>query len=148
MTDNAELLANASCVSMRGRGVLITGAPGSGKSSLALALLDRGGELVGDDGVALSLRDGEVFAGPPPNTAGLIEIRNVGLMEVPVTSAPIAMVIHLTPDAERLPLGPREVLLLDRPLPQVDLYPDTPTLALRAEAALEIHGIPEPDAVT
>ena len=42
----SELMANVSCVAMRGRGVLITGAPGSGKSSLALALLDRGGELV------------------------------------------------------------------------------------------------------
>ena len=146
MSDQPELLANASCVAMRGRALLITGAPGTGKSSLALALLDRGGTLVGDDGVTLSVEDGRVVAGPPPNTAGLIEIRNVGLLEVPVTSAPIAIIIHLTPDAERLPLGAREVLLLDRPLPQVDLWPDTLVLPLRAEAALEIHGIPEPDA--
>ena len=102
----ADVLANVSCVSMRGRGILITGAPGSGKSSLALALLDRGGELVGDDGVALAIRDGEVVASPPPNTAGLIEIRNVGLLEVPATSAPVAIVIALSAEAERLPLGP------------------------------------------
>ncbi|KLE36016.1 HPr kinase/phosphorylase [Aurantiacibacter luteus] len=134
-------MANVSCVAMRGRGVLITGEPGSGKSSLALALLDRGGELVGDDGVALELVDGRVIAHPPEHTAGLIEIRNVGLLEVPVTSAPVAIVIALTPDAERLPLGAGQAMLLGQAVPQVALYPDSPVLALRAEAALEIHGL-------
>ncbi|VVT19768.1 HPr kinase/phosphorylase [Erythrobacter sp. EC-HK427] len=139
----SELMANVSCVAMRGRGVLITGAPGSGKSSLALALLDRGGELVGDDGVRLAwdAKAGCVRAAPPPNTEGLIEIRNVGLLEVPSASAPIAIVIHLTKDAERLPLGTGHSLLIGHEVPQVDLYPDTPVLPLRAEAALEIHGL-------
>ncbi|MBH5323071.1 HPr kinase/phosphatase C-terminal domain-containing protein [Erythrobacter sp. JGD-13] len=133
-------MANVSCVSMRGRGMLITGEPGSGKSSLALALLDRGAELVGDDGVALAEQDGQIVASPPPITEGLIEIRNVGLLEVPTTSAPISIIINLNPDAERMPLGANEALLLGHPVPQVDLYPDTPALPLRAEAALEIHG--------
>ncbi len=136
----SEFLTNVSCVSMRGRGILIMGEPGSGKSSLALALLDRGAELVGDDGVTLAEEEGQIIASPPPNIAGLIEIRNVGLLEVPTGSAPIAIVINLSHDAERLPLGAGEALLLGRPLPQVDLYPDTPALPLRAEAALEIHG--------
>ncbi|WP_340586737.1 HPr kinase/phosphatase C-terminal domain-containing protein [Erythrobacter alti] len=138
----SEVLANVSCVAMRGRAVLITGAPGSGKSSLALALLDRGGELVGDDGVSLEWDGERVVASPPPNTEGLIEIRNVGLLEVPVTSAKVAIIINLTHDAERLPLGHGQALLLGREIPQVDLYPDTFVLALRAEAALEIHGLP------
>lgn len=137
----SEILANCSCVSMRGRGLLITGEPGSGKSSLALALLDRGAELVGDDGVALTLEDRLVLAAPPPNTAGLIEIRNVGLLEVPTSSAPIAIAIHLSASAERLPLGPKELLLLGQPIPYISLYPDSPVLPLRAEAALEIHGL-------
>ncbi|WP_271077401.1 HPr kinase/phosphorylase [Aurantiacibacter sp. MUD61] len=135
-----DVMANVSCISMRGRGMLITGEPGSGKSSLALALLDRGAELVGDDGVVLTKDNGRIVASPPPNTEGLIEIRNVGLLEVPTTSAPISIVIHLTAEAERLPLGTNEALLLGEPVPQVDLYPDTPALPLRAEAALEIYG--------
>ena len=135
-------MANVSCVALRGRGVLITGEPGSGKSSLALALLDRGAELVGDDGVELALDGDRVLASPPPNTAGLIEIRNVGLLEVPTATAPIAIVIALDPAAERLPLGAGEAWLLDCRVPQVALYPDTPALPLRAEAALEIHGLP------
>ena len=137
----SEILPNASCVAMRGRAILITGEPGSGKSSLAFALLDRGGELVGDDGVTLDVEDGRVIASPPPNTAGLIEIRNVGLLEVPTASAPVAIIIALSADAERLPLGTEQALLLGQQVPQVDLYPDTPVLALRAEAALEIHGL-------
>ncbi|RJY08201.1 HPr kinase/phosphorylase [Aurantiacibacter aquimixticola] len=139
----SEVLANVSCVAMRGRGILISGEPGSGKSSLALALLDRGGDLVGDDGVSVAVDPDtqRIVASPPPNTEGLIEIRNVGLLEVPTTSAPLAILIHLTADAERLPLGVAEATLLGQSLPQIDLYPDTPALALRTEAALEIHGI-------
>lgn len=40
-------LHQATCVAIGGRGVLIEGLPGSGKSSLALALIDRGAQLVG-----------------------------------------------------------------------------------------------------
>lgn len=137
----SKVLANVSCVAMRGRGILITGPSGSGKSSLALALMDRGAELVGDDGVTLAQVGELVIATPPPNTEGLIEIRNVGLLEVPTARAPVAIVINLTTAAERLPLGHGTAVLLGRKVPQVDLYPETPFLALRAEAALEMHGL-------
>ncbi|MEL1249804.1 HPr kinase/phosphorylase [Aurantiacibacter gilvus] len=137
----SDVLPNVSCVAMRGRAMVITGAPGTGKSSLALALLDRGGELIGDDGVTLSQVGELVIASPPPNTMGLIEVRNVGLLEVPTTRAPVAIVISLTDDAERLPLGHGMAMILGRPVPQVALYPDTPALPLRAEAALEMHGL-------
>lgn len=137
----SEVVANVSCVAMRGRAILVTGPPGSGKSSLALALMDRGGELIGDDGVTLSQVGELIVATPPPNTEGLIEIRNVGLLEVPTARAPLAIVINLAPDAERLPLGHTNTVLLGREVPQVHLYPDTPYLALRAEAALEMLGL-------
>ena len=137
----SEVLPNVSCVALRGRAVLISGPPGSGKSSLALALMDRGGELIGDDGVTLSQVGELVVATPPPNTEGLIEIRNVGLLEVPTGRAPVAIVINLLRDAERLPLGHGYRMLLGHKIPQVDLYPDTPFLALRVEAALEMHGL-------
>ena len=137
----SEILPNVSCVAMRGRAILVMGPPGSGKSSLALALLDRGGTLVGDDGVTLALEDGRVIASPPPNTEGLIEIRNVGLLDVPTTTGPVALLVNLTTEAERLPLGHVEAMLLGQPVPQVDLYPDTPALPLRAEAALEMFGL-------
>lgn len=137
----SETLANVTCVAVRGKAVLIAGPPGSGKSSLALALIDRGAQLVGDDGVTLERAGDDVVAMPPPNTQGLIEVRNVGLVGMPVTQAPVAIVLRLSPDAERLPAGHATVDLLGREVPQVDLYPDTPCLALRAEAALDMHGL-------
>ncbi|HEY3758572.1 MAG TPA: hypothetical protein VGL37_02335 [Solirubrobacteraceae bacterium] len=53
---------HASGVVIDGRAVLITGAAGAGKSSLAAALLRAGGLLLSDDAVALELRDGALVA--------------------------------------------------------------------------------------
>lgn len=130
----------ASCVSLQGRGLLIEGRPGSGKSSLALALIDRGAVLVGDDGVLLEERNGRVWALPPPNIAGLLEIRNVGLASLPAEAAPVALVIRLDTEAPRLPEGAEPTTLAGVGVPLIRLYPDTPALPLRAEWALALHG--------
>ncbi len=58
----SELIHQASCVAIGERALLIEGLPGSGKSSLALALIDRGATLVGDDGVVLVNRNGILWA--------------------------------------------------------------------------------------
>jgi hypothetical protein len=52
---------HASAVVLRGKAVAITAVSGTGKTSLALALLERGAELLADDVVALEVgRDGVV----------------------------------------------------------------------------------------
>ena len=130
----------ASCVAIEGRGVLIEGPPGSGKSSLALGLIDRGATLVGDDGVLLETRADRLWALPPPNIAGLIEIRNVGLATLPAEPAPVALVLRLDPAAPRQPERAEEVLLAGVTVPLVRLWPDTSALPLRAEWALALHG--------
>ena len=91
----------ATCVAIGGRGLLIEGAPGRGKSSLALALIDRGATLVGDDGVLLELRDGRLWALPPPRIAGLLEVRNVGLIRLQAEAAPVSLVVRLDAEAPR-----------------------------------------------
>ena len=137
-----SLLHQATCVAIGGRGVLIEGPPGSGKSSLALALIDRSAQLVGDDGVALEVRDGHLLAAAPPNIAGLIEVRNVGLIRMPV-AAPVRIALILALD----PAAPRFIEQAERAgrggvlLPLVRLWPDTPVLHLRAELALQHHGL-------
>ena len=131
----------ASCVAIGGRALLIEGPPGSGKSSLALALIDRGAVLVGDDGVLLEGRAGRVWALPPSNIAGLIEIRNVGLASLSPAAAPLALVLRLDPSAPRHLAEPEQTTLLDQALPLIRLWPGSPVLPLRAEYALRLHGL-------
>lgn len=130
------------CVALNGRAILIAGAAGMGKSSLALALIDRGAMLVGDDGVDLDLREGRLFASPAPATRGLIEIRGVGLIPMPVAEeVPVALLLRLTRDAPRyIEKAPRETVM-GALLPSLALWPDSPVLALRARMALEHHGL-------
>ena len=137
----SEVLSNVSCVAIGGQAVLIRGAPGSGKSSLALALIDRGGELVGDDGVTLERREGRVWAAPPPVTAGKLEIRNVGLVELNPTAAPLALVVRLDRDAPRFIEQASVAELLGDHVPELALFPDAAALPLRTEWALRTHGL-------
>ena len=134
-------LPNVTGVSIGRRGVLIAGPPGSGKSSLALELIDRGARLIGDDGVVVGLEDGGLRAFPPSETEGLIEIRNVGIVEMEPVAAPVCLWITLAKDPPRLPLGAEQRSVAGVPLPEIRLYPSKLALALRVEAALEMYGI-------
>ncbi len=73
---------HASCVALEGRGVLILGPSGSGKSALALQLMALGAWLVADDRTILSHEDGGLSATAPKAIAGLIEARGIGLLPV------------------------------------------------------------------
>ncbi|MCL6249575.1 HPr kinase/phosphatase C-terminal domain-containing protein [Altererythrobacter sp. KTW20L] len=130
---------SASCVIIDGRAVLIEGPPGSGKSSLALALIDRGATLVGDDGVILEQRDGHLWASPPPAIAGLLEVRNVGLVEFPTADGPVGLVLRLDPAAPRYVEEADREVMLGAEVPVITLYPDSPALFLRAEWAVRKH---------
>lgn len=136
----ATILANATCVSVSGRGLLIEGPPESGKSSLALALLDRGAILVGDDAVALECREGQVWALPPPNITGLLEISGVGIVTFPVCEAPLSLVLTLEKPVDRLPV-PGERNLLGIGVPCLAFTREGRS-DLRAEWALRTHGLP------
>ena len=75
------VIVHASCVAWKGRGLLIGGPVGSGKSSLALQLMAFGADLIADDRTALSAdRDGPPVAAPVAPIAGLIEARGVGIL--------------------------------------------------------------------
>ena len=140
------VLVNVTGVAIGGRVLLIEGPPGAGKSSLALALIDRGATLVGDDAVTLDRRGEAVHALPPPNTAGLVEIRNVGILEMPTTHGPVALILTLDPAAARFPLAIAERTLAGIAVPALPFVPGDAVQALRAEAALQRHGLPLPKA--
>lgn len=137
----------ATAVSIGGRGVLIEGEPGSGKSSLALALIDRGAVLIGDDGVLLAAIHGVLWVFPHPNTRGLVEIRNVGIVSMPSAPAPAALAITLTDEAPRHVEDVDTRLIGGIAIPALPLWPDTPALPLRAEWALSSHGLPLSSAI-
>ena len=137
----STIAANVGCVSIGGRGVLIEGEPGSGKSSLALALIDRGAVLVGDDGVALETRGDRLWALPPPNIGGLIEVRNLGLVPLPAGPAPLALVVWLDRAAPRFIDAAAHGERAGHTLPLVALDPASPILPLLVEYALKTYGL-------
>ncbi len=138
----ASVIHPASAVSLDGRALLIEGSPGAGKSSLALALIDRGATLIGDDHVKLQSADNWLLASPPPNIAGLLEIRNVGIVSLPtVANAPVGLVIRLDEHAPRHVETAETCCIAGTELPFVRLWPNTPQLALRAEWAMRLHGL-------
>ncbi|KQN83957.1 aldolase [Sphingomonas sp. Leaf67] len=94
---------HAGCVAIRGVGVLIAGPSGSGKSDLALRLIERGGVLVSDDYTLLHVEAGTLHATAPATIAGRIEVRGLGIVDRPtIASIPVALFVEAgTPD--RLP---------------------------------------------
>lgn len=126
---------HATCVDLSGVAVLLRGPSGSGKSDLALRLIDGGGRLVADDWTELEARDGRLFARAPAAIAGLLEVRGVGILHLPtVPESPVALVADLvSPESvERLP-EPATDDLLDCRLPRVALA------AFEASAAAKLR---------
>lgn len=144
MADAVRIARQSTCVAIGGRAVLIEGPSGTGKSSLALRLIDRGGELIGDDSVLLEARHGRLFAQPHPNTRGLMEVRNLGVLPFACRDeAPIALALSLDREAPRFVDSPGRITLLGVDLPHLRLWPDGDSLALKAELALLHYGLTE-----
>jgi HPr kinase/phosphorylase len=105
-----RLNLHASCVVIGEAGVLIRGASGSGKSSLARALVSRVCEgrgfaaFVADDRVLVASRGGRLVASPHPAIAGRYEARGLGILEEPhEPCAIIRLVVDFQPSVARLP---------------------------------------------
>ena len=87
-------------------GVMLRGPSGSGKSDLALRLIDAGAKLVADDRTALSVADSRLIASPPEPLKGKLEVRGLGIVEVAYQDdVALGLVVDLTPldEIERMP---------------------------------------------
>jgi HPr kinase/phosphorylase len=122
-SEMSTIRAHGTCVAIDGEAVLLRGKPGSGKSDLALRLIDGGALLVADDQTELSRGAGGILARAPAAIAGRLEVRGVGILPCPsVASAPLRLVVDLVPagEVERLPEA-QSCGYLDVPLPLVRL---------------------------
>lgn len=105
---------HATTLQVRGRGVIIMGRSGTGKTELALTLVERAllrGEaasLVADDRTLLHVENGRLIASVPAVLAGGVEIRGAGLFKVAfAATTPLYLVVRLVDrdEAERYPSG-------------------------------------------
>ncbi|MDP9195870.1 MAG: HPr kinase/phosphatase C-terminal domain-containing protein [Pseudomonadota bacterium] len=116
----------ATCIAIGQTGILLRGPSGSGKSDLALRLMDTGTELVADDQVLLSVRDGLLYARCPASIQGLLEVRGLGIIRLPFRpEVQIRAIIDLLPEGarpERLP-EPETETLLGIKIPRFSLNP-------------------------
>jgi len=133
---------HASTVATDGRAVLISGPSGSGKSDLALRLLDRGFTLVSDDQTIVR-RDGDrLVSSAPPNIKGKLEIRGIGIVDMDtVADVPVALYVELTSEIVRLPDDRRERPVLGVNLPLISVDAQTASAASKVALALDRLGL-------
>jgi len=132
---------HACCVAVNGRGVLLLGGSGAGKSDLALRLIDDGAKLVSDDRTELSVERGKLWARAPKSIAGLIEVRGLGIVALPFApKAVIALAVKLGATAERLPhpstYTPPPPLIMVKPPPFILLDGGLPSAPAKIRLAL------------
>jgi len=107
MAESATVHATAVLVGQKA--VLIRGPSGSGKSRLALLLLQLLpiARLVGDDRLHLEPASGSLLARPAKELAGLLEVRGLGIRQLPFEPvAVVGLVVDLAGQAERMPESP------------------------------------------
>ncbi|WP_416153174.1 HPr kinase/phosphorylase [Thalassobaculum sp. OXR-137] len=122
-------------LSIDGRGVLLRGPSGIGKSDLALRLIDSGASLVADDRVELAREGDSLIARAPEALSGRMEVRGIGIVSVPaVQRVSLVLVIDLVPleQVPRMP-DPGRWTHLGVSVPVISLF------ALEASAAAKVR---------
>lgn len=140
-------LVHGTCVALGQRAALLRGKPGSGKSDLALrfmALPAEGGLrplLVADDQVVIETTgNGTLRASSPETIAGKIEVRGLGIVEVPhLAQAELALVCDLVEaeDVPRMPPNqPQQAMIAGVAMPLLRLAPFEASAPLKLKMAL------------
>ena len=138
---SAETL-HASTVAVDGRAVLIAGPSGAGKSDLALRLLDRGFTLVSDDRTLVRREGDRLVASAPPNIAGKLEIRGIGIVDMDIVdNMPVALFVELTSEIQRLPDENRERPVLGVRIPLISIDAMSASAPSKVALALDRMGL-------
>ena len=116
-------LFHGTAVSYNGSGILILGPSGSGKSDLALRLINEGADLIADDQVLIKLVGKALQLSAPDSISGLIEVRGVGIIKIkPVCYIPLSLIVEIKSGAqlERIPIMKKD-LIEEIPIPVIKL---------------------------
>ena len=133
---------HASTVALDGRAVVISGPSGSGKSDLALRLLDRGFMLISDDRTLVRKDGDKLVASAPPNIAGKLEIRGIGIVDMDtVGDVPVALLVELTSDIQRLPDDNRDRPVLGVRVPLISIDAMSASAPSKVALALDRMGL-------
>jgi HPr kinase/phosphorylase len=154
--NGSDFLVYGTCVALGGRAAILQGPSGSGKSDLALRFLALSmnldalgtGEssaperpmLVSDDQVIVRSIDGRLFVRPPGAIAGKLEVRGLGIIDVPHRAeAELRLMVALT-TPENVPRIPTDakpvVMLLGTPTPLIKLAPFDASAPVKLRLAL------------
>ncbi|MEW4466818.1 HPr kinase/phosphatase C-terminal domain-containing protein [Parasphingorhabdus sp. JC815] len=129
---------HASGVAINGAGILITGPSGSGKSDLALRLIDRGATLISDDYVELSRDDDHLCMEAPVSIAGKIEVRSLGIFNCEhVSNIPLRLQVKLKAKTERYPMDSRTETIMKMSIPTISLNPVEASAPIKVEMVLD-----------
>jgi len=151
VSQQQSLVTHGTAIAIGERGVLLLGPSGSGKSDLALRLIDAGALLIADDAVLLAPCDapqtGRINAAPLPGASGRLMVRDIGIIPVPAAPQPLRLALAIRLVAEHrssvLPLAQLDsiALLPGRHLPVITLPPFDGTSARKVVLALERWGL-------
>jgi HPr kinase/phosphorylase len=139
-----SILLHATAVALTGRAVLLRGPSGSGKSDLALRLIDAGAHLVADDQSELRRRGDDLIVRAPATIAGLIEVRGLGILRLDaLADAPVALLANLVAAdrIERLPPRRAETIL-GVAVPLIEIAPFETSAAAKLRLALRMFAAP------
>ena len=141
--DQAEETIHASCVLLADGAVLLAGASGSGKSDLALRLIDRGARLVSDDYTRLWRAGDRLLAAAPATIAGRIEVRGIGIVALAtVAEAEVRLLVALDTPVPRMPEPSLTRHLAGIALPVIALAAFEASAPLKVALALQRFGRP------
>jgi serine kinase of HPr protein (carbohydrate metabolism regulator) len=158
-----SVMLHATCLDIGGRGVLIQGRPGAGKSDLAIRLIDQPGSgiagglpktarLVADDQVVIRRLAAGLVASPPENLRGLIEIRGLGILKIPYcpeTILRLIVTLRKNEEIDRMP-QPTDLMvkILGVGLPRISLDPRSASAPARLRAALDALSVDERNVIS
>jgi HPr kinase/phosphorylase len=138
MTETKLPAVHATVVAIGRWGIAIIGPSGSGKSDLALRLIDRGAMLVGDDYVSICADRNMPVARAAPSLAGKIEVRSVGILAIDyLDSVALRLCVALGEDGERNPEQWPTEILSGFAIPTLRLNPFSASAPIKVELALQ-----------